>query len=102
MSIYTIDASDALAEEIVSAVVLHIGRAAERAYDAEGDLAGITYYAAETARYYAASLIDLERYIATVQRREDGDAYSIWCAETDSSGESKAREETLAGMGWHA
>ena len=42
------------------------------------------YYAAETARYYRVTEGDLEDLGARIGNDDDGDGYSLWCAETAS------------------
>ena len=101
-NIHTIDSNTALAEEIVAAVITHIGRDARIAYDDEGDIAGITYYADETAQWYAADLDDCRCYIKTVRETHGVDSYSIWCSSTIPTGEADSREECLAEMDWTA
>lgn len=102
INIHTIDAETALAEEIVAAVIAHMGRDARLAYDDEGDVAGITYYADETAQWYGADLDDCRRYIRTVRETRGVDSYSIWCGSTSPTGEADTREECLAEMEWAA
>lgn len=101
MNISTADHETDLDEEIVAAVCREMGRSAEYAYDQDGDLAGITYYDGATAKWYAASVDDLRKYVEVFQRREDAH-YSVWCAETSPEGEADSRAETLALMGWVA
>lgn len=49
-------------------------------FDADGDIAGVVYYAAEVGRYYA---VDRYGLLDLAERLERGerDAYSLWCAE---------------------
>lgn len=52
----------------------------EAYFDANGDIAGVVYYAAEVGRYYA---VDRYGLLDLAERLERGerDAYSLWCAE---------------------
>lgn len=101
-TIYRIDPESALAEELAGAVAAHLQRDAEFAYDTDGDVAGITYFDRGAGRWYAADLDDCRAYVETVRDTAGVDSYSIWCGNTDQTGESASRAECLAAMGWTA
>lgn len=63
--------------------------------DDAGDIAGLVYYAAETRRYYAVDLSQIEGLAARLAA-EEPDAYSLWCASEGYAGDGFSTEEEAA------
>ena len=98
---YTIDTQSALVEEIVAAAIPHLP-SATMAYDEDGDLAGVVYFADETRRYYAADLDALRSLIEVVKDTHGHDSYSIWCSQTVPDAEGASEDDVMAEMDWTA
>lgn len=67
--------------------------------DDNGEYLGEVYFAAETRRYYAVSMRDVENLGERILAGEQ-DAYSLWCAESDPEGEGATEDEALEAAGW--
>ena len=70
--------------------------AARTAYDADGNPAGVIYFAAETRLWYAVGVADLA---ALVEGRSH-DWYSEWCADSAPVGEGGAADDAASDAGW--
>lgn len=103
------DLDTLLADEIVghAADLLRASGSTHLSYDADGDLAGLVYYAAETSTWYAADLDDCRALLAaqvraqTVTGEDRAEAlatvYSHWCSSTSlPEGESAEAAATAA------
>jgi hypothetical protein len=93
MKLYDIDLDDALNEDIANLAASEIDGAL--AYDADGDVAGIVYYAYETQEWYAVDLSqcrDLIEFLRSPDSEIREEAYSHWCAATSMDGFESAEE----------
>ncbi|MDT7834945.1 hypothetical protein [Aquabacterium sp. OR-4] len=98
---FTIDTDSALVEEIINAALPHLP-SATLAYDSDGDLAGVVYFADETRRHYAADVDALRALIEVVKDTHGKDSYSIWCSQTAPDAEGENEADVMAEMDWTA